>query len=365
MKPASRPATPDAEQPFISHLLELRNRILRMLVAILAIFLVLSPFTNNIYHLVALPLLAHMPAGTSMIATEVASPFLTPFKLTAVVAVFLAMPYILSQFWAFVAPGLYQHEKRLVFPLLVSSVILFYLGMMFAYYLVFPLIFAFFTATAPEGVAVMTDISHYLSFVLTLFFAFGVAFEVPIATILLVWMGVTTPEQLVSKRPYIVVGAFIVGMLLTPPDVFSQTLLAVPMWILFELGVFFSRMIVRKAAAAEEDAPPSNSSTAPTPATAAPTVAKSAREEIDRGVEDGRFVPMTAEEMEAELDAIDAADMAEKQHAVGRSEQMWGEVQKRRDLEDLQGARELLYQVLEQGNAEQRRVARNILEQLD
>ena len=175
-----------------------------------------------------------------MIAIEVASPFLIPFKLTLFLAVFICIPFLLYQLWSFIAPGLYRHECRLVMPLLVSSTFLFYAGAAFAYFVVFPLVFAFFTSTAPEGVSVMTDISRYLDFVLTLFFAFGAAFEVPIVTVLLVWTGMTTREGLRSKRPYIIVGAFVIGMLLTPPDIISQTLLAVPMWILFELGVVFS-----------------------------------------------------------------------------------------------------------------------------
>lgn len=237
---------PEMEQPFLSHLIELRDRLLRAVLVILVVFFCLFYFANDIYALLAEPLLAHLPEGGSMIATEVASPFLTPLKLTLVAAVFVAIPYLLYQMWGFVAPGLYAHERRLVMPLLLSSTLLFYAGMAFAYFVVFPLVFGFFTAAAPEGVAVMTDINQYLDFVLKLFFAFGVAFEVPIATILLVWMGVVTPDALVAKRPYIIVGAFVVGMLLTPPDIFSQTLLAVPMWILFEIGVFFSRRFVRK-----------------------------------------------------------------------------------------------------------------------
>lgn len=239
------------EQPFISHLIELRDRILRALLVVLAIFLALFYFANDIYTLLADPLLARLPSGGSMIATEVASPFLTPLKLTLVVSVFIAIPYLLYQLWAFVAPGLYLHERRMIYPLLFSSTLLFYAGMAFAYFAVFPLVFGFFTSMAPEGVAVMTDINKYLDFVLTLFFAFGAAFEVPIATILLVWLGVVTPDGLTAKRPYIIVGAFVVGMLLTPPDVFSQTLLAVPMWLLFEIGVFFSRYYVPKPSADE------------------------------------------------------------------------------------------------------------------
>lgn len=232
------------EMPFVAHLIELRDRLLRIITAVGIILLALLPFANRLYSLVAAPLLAHLPEGTSMIATEVASPFLTPFKLALIIAIFLAMPVVLYQLWAFVAPGLYQHERKLVFPLLLTSTVLFYLGAAFAYYVVLPLVFNFFITVAPEGVAVMTDISKYLDFVLKLFFAFGLAFEVPIATILLVWAGVTTPETLVAKRPYIIVGAFVMGMLLTPPDVISQSLLAVPLWLLFELGVFFSRLYV-------------------------------------------------------------------------------------------------------------------------
>jgi len=362
---------PDREQPFVSHLLELRDRLLRMLVAVLVVFLCLFPFANKIYHWVAEPLMAQLPAGTSMIATQVASPFLTPFKLSLVAAVFLAVPVILHQLWAFVAPGLYRHEKRLVFPLLVSSVILFYLGMAFAYFVVFPLVFAFFTATAPEGVAVMTDISHYLDFVLTLFFAFGVAFEVPIATILLVWMGVTDPQQLGRKRPYIIVGAFTVGMVLTPPDVISQTLLALPMWVLFELGVFLSRMFVRRPEelgdddASVEPASPAPAASATATATPGGGASPSSREDVLGGVDSGRWTPMSDDEMEAELDSIEAEEEVEARHERNRVERMLREVQKRRDAEDLKGARELLYEVLEQGDADQRKVARNILDQLD
>ncbi len=248
---------PDAivaeEQPFLTHLFELRDRLLKIVLTVALIFLALFAFANDIYSFVASPLLAHLPEDTGMIATEVASPFLTPFKLTLFVALVLAVPVILHQIWAFIAPGLYSHERRLAMPLLASSVLLFYLGMVFAYYAVMPLVFGFFTATAPEGVAVMTDIARYLDFVLKLFFAFGIAFEVPIVTILLVWAGITTPQALASKRPYVIVGAFIIGMVLTPPDAISQTLLAVPMWLLFELGLLLSRFFVGSQAAEETD----------------------------------------------------------------------------------------------------------------
>ena len=218
----------EIELPFLSHLVEMRDRLLRVVIVVSVVFLCLFSFANDLYSLVAKPLLAHLPEGGTMIATEVASPFLTPFKLALVFSIFIAIPYILYQLWAFVAPGLYRNEKMLAFPLLISSIILFYAGMAFAYFVVFPLVFGFLIGIVPEGVAVMTDIAKYLDFVLKMFFAFGVAFEVPIATIILVAAGITTPESLAAKRPYLIVGAFVVGMMLTPPDVISQTLLALP-----------------------------------------------------------------------------------------------------------------------------------------
>ncbi|MGL5774875.1 MAG: twin-arginine translocase subunit TatC [Aeromonas veronii] len=244
-----------AEQPLISHLVELRSRLMRALAAILLVFIALIYFSNNIYDFVAQPLLSQLPEGTSMIATDVATPFLTPIKLTLVVSFFVAIPYLLYQAWAFIAPGLYQHERRLIMPLVASSALLFYAGMAFAYYVVFPLVFGFFTSTAPAGVTVATDIASYLDFVLTLFFAFGVAFEIPVATILLCWTGVTTPQNLKEKRPYVIVGVFVVGMLLTPPDVFSQTLLAIPMWALWEIGLFFARFYVKKEDEEQQEQP--------------------------------------------------------------------------------------------------------------
>lgn len=236
----------DTPQPLVAHLTELRDRLLRAVLAILVAFICLFPFANEIYAFVAEPLQSLLPEGSSMIATEVASPFLTPFKLTLVLAIFVAIPYVLFQVWAFVAPGMYKQEKRIAFPLLASSVLLFYSGAAFAYYVVFPLIFAFFTSIGPAGVTVMTDINRYLDFVLKLFFAFGVAFEIPIAAVILIWSGVTTPDNLAKKRPYIVIGCFVIGMLMTPPDIISQSLLAIPMWLLFELGIFFGRLIKSK-----------------------------------------------------------------------------------------------------------------------
>lgn len=235
----------DQPLPLVAHLTELRDRLLRALLAILIIFIGLFPFANEIYTFVSEPLRALLPEGATMIATEVASPFLTPFKLTLFAAIFLAIPYVLYQLWSFIAPGMYRQEKKLAIPLLVSSVGLFYAGAAFAYFVVFPLIFAFFTSVGPEDITIMTDINSYLDFVLKLFFAFGLAFEIPIAAVLMIWAGITTPEQLAKKRPYIIIGCFVFGMLLTPPDIISQSLLAIPMWILFEFGVFFGRFVRR------------------------------------------------------------------------------------------------------------------------
>ena len=271
----------DTEQPLIYHLIELRDRLLRVVLVVGVVFLALFPFSNKLFSWLSGPLMAHMPEGSSMIAIEVASPFLIPFKLTLFLALFLSIPYVLYQLWSFVAPGLYKHERRLVYPLLVSSTVLFYAGAAFAYFVVFPLVFAFFTGTAPDGVSVMTDISRYLDFVLTLFFAFGMAFEVPVFTVLLVWTGMATQDGLREKRPYIIVGAFVIGMLLTPPDIISQTLLAVPVWILFELGVYFSGWFIKEKESMTGD----GSDTA-----------------VDH------YQPLSDAEMEAELDRMDNED---------------------------------------------------------
>ena len=239
-------AEDDQEQPFLSHLFELRERLLKMVVGVLLLFLCLVPFANPLYQIVSAPLQAALGTESTMIATGTITPFLVPIKLVLWLSIFIGMPWILYQLWAFIAPGLYRHEKRLVVPLVTSSTLLFYCGMAFAYFAVLPLFALFMSATTPEGVSWMPDINAYLSFLLLLFFAFGVAFEVPIATILLCLAGVTTPSALASKRPYIFVGAFVVGMLLTPPDVISQTLLAVPMWILFEIGIVLSRILLKR-----------------------------------------------------------------------------------------------------------------------
>lgn len=234
----------DREQTFLEHLVELRSRLIKACLAIVVALAAVLPFSRKLYEALAAPLMARLPEGSSMIAIDVASPFLTPFKLSLLVAIMIAMPYVIYQAWAFVAPALFKHEKRLARPLLFSSIALFYLGCAFAYFVVFPLVFGFLTRIAPEGVEVMTDISKYLDFVTTLFLAFGITFEVPIATIILVATGITSADKLASWRPYVIVGAFALGMLLTPPDVISQTLMAIPMWILFEVGVLFSRILL-------------------------------------------------------------------------------------------------------------------------
>ncbi len=255
-EPVNQSAESDQGQPLIDHLIELRTRILHSILSILVIFLPLFYFANDIYSYISEPLREFLPEGTTMIATEVASPFLTPFKLTLVLSIFIAMPFILHQIWSFIAPGLYSGEKKIALPLLTSSIILFYAGISFAFYVVFPLIFGFFTSAAPDGVTIMTDINRYLDFVLKLFFAFGLAFEIPIATILLVWTGATSVESLKKKRPYIIVGCFVMGMLLTPPDVISQILLAIPMWLLYEFGILFSQIIERRKKQQNENAQP-------------------------------------------------------------------------------------------------------------
>lgn len=245
---------PLAEGTLLSHLVELRSRLLKITLAVGIAFFGLLPFSRKIFAIASQPLSEVLP-GNAMIATAVASPLITPFKLTFFVALVLAMPVVLYQVWAFVAPGLYKREKRFALPLLASSILLFYLGVAFAYYLVFPLIFEFFTSVAPENVEVQTDIAAYLDFITMLVLAFGIAFEVPIATMLIVWTGLTTPEALGKARPYVFLGAFVVGMFLTPPDVISQTLLSVPIYLLFEVGIIMSRVFaVRRDSEPSADA---------------------------------------------------------------------------------------------------------------
>jgi sec-independent protein translocase protein TatC len=239
-----------AEGGLISHLLELRDRLLYSVIAIAVVFLGLIPFAAEVYTAVAKPLMGVLPTGATMIATEVASPFLTPIKLTLAVAIVITIPFLLYQLWAFVAPGLYKHERRLVMPLLLSSTFLFYSGMAFAYFVVFPMAFGFFVHALPPGVTMMTDIRSYMDFVFSMFFAFGIAFEVPVAVVLLARMGVINPDTLAQKRPYVILWAFVVAAVITPPDVFSQFFLAVPMILLFEVGLIVSRWMKRSADAA-------------------------------------------------------------------------------------------------------------------
>jgi sec-independent protein translocase protein TatC len=250
----TQPTSPTGkEMPFVQHLLELRDRLLKIILGVLLILFVLMPFASDIFTLFSEPLQALLRehTGNKMIVTNPVGSFFTPFKLTIVLSIFIAMPYILYHFWAFIAPGLYQHEKSMIFPLLISSSLLFYSGILFAQYIVLPIVFGFMIYMTPPGVDMMTDITLYLDFVLKIFFAFGLAFQVPIVTMVLIWMDIMTPESLAEKRPYIIVAAFIIGMLMTPPDAISQTLLAIPIWLLFEIGLFFGRMMQRNRAEAE------------------------------------------------------------------------------------------------------------------
>ena len=402
------------EQPFFSHLVELRDRLIRMVAAVVVLLVILFPFGNDIFHLLAQPVMDALPEGNSMIATKVLSPFLTPLKLAFVASVFLAMPYLLYQMWSFIAPGLYQHEKRLAMPLLVSSIALFYLGAAFAYLVVLPLLFPFLVGVTPQDVEVMPDIADYLDIAIRLFFAFGMAFEVPIATILLVLAGATTPERLVEKRPYVIVGAFVIGMLLTPPDIISQTMLALPMWVLFELGLVISRMLVRSRGSA------SGTEAQPAAAAAGSAVVETA----SRGDAGETFEPLDEQQMEEEFDRIeaefdamdddvtespstppgaddethaasgatgdrsaattddstpaspwtadDSADMLDEEDefpARSATEALVDakleQVAALRATGAYGEARRLLYEVLSEGNETQVRVARNILEQLD
>jgi len=412
-----------SEQPFLSHLVELRDRLMRMVLAVLVLLLILFPFGNDIFHMLAQPVMNALPDDTSMVATKVLSPFLTPLKLAFVAAVFIAMPYLLYQMWGFIAPGLYQHEKQLAFPLLLSSIVLFYLGAAFAYFVVLPLLFPFLVGVTPEGVKVMPDIADFLDIAIRLFFAFGLAFEVPIATILLVLAGISTPEKLAEKRPYVIVGAFVVGMLLTPPDIISQTLLALPIWVLFEIGLVFSRTLKQRRKMRQSD----DDDEEPLGAAAAAGTAAAGSAVTDEVIEEGEFNPPDEREIEdefdrieAEFDALDepvsdrgAENMPDRQdrepdagetdddpedtdHINGPEDPPldWTEddsadmldeedefpersatealvdakleqVAALRATEAYDEARRLLYEVLADGNETQVRVARNVLEQLD
>lgn len=252
--PQAPAADEDAGLPLIGHLAELRTRLLKALLAVLVVFLGIYGFANELYLYVSQPLRDLLPEGSTMIATEVASPFMAPFKLALIASLCVAMPFVLYQIWSFIAPGLYAREKRLAIPLLLSSILLFYAGLAFAYYVVFPLVFGFFTSVGPESITVMTDINRYLDFILKLLLAFGFAFEIPVATVLLIASGAVQADDLSSKRPYVIIGCFAIGMLLTPPDVISQVLLAMPMWLLFESGLLISRVMKIGAATEEEPA---------------------------------------------------------------------------------------------------------------
>lgn len=413
------------EQPFFSHLVELRDRLIRMVAAVLVLLVILFPFGNDIFHMLAQPVMEALPEGNSMIATKVLSPFLTPLKLAFVASVFIAMPYLLYQLWSFIAPGLYQHEKRLAFPLLLSSIALFYLGAAFAYLVVLPLLFPFLVGVTPQDVEVMPDIADFLDIAIRLFFAFGMAFEVPIATILLVLAGATTPEKLSEKRPYVIVGAFVIGMLLTPPDIISQTMLALPMWVLFELGLIVSRILLRSRKPAAEE----KIEAEPAVAAAAGSAGSAAAGATTGGeAEPAEFEPLDERQMEDELDRIEAEfdalddkapqdgtpadgnddeidsddesyaddddDDADGDDEAPQTSAQWSsddsadmldeeesfpqrsatealvdakleQVAALRAVGSYDEARRLLYEVLSEGDETQIRVARNILEQLD
>ena len=248
-------AVDDHEQPFLDHLIELRTRILRSFALVALLFIPIYYYSTPLFEWIAAPLIAVLPEGTKMVAIQVASPFIVPFKLSAYCALFIGIPFLLHQLWGFIAPGLYRHEKKFAYPLLFSSVVLFYCGISFAYYLVFPLVFEFFFNIAPNVAEVMPDITYYLDFIMKMFLAFGLAFEIPVATFLLAWTGISTADKMARKRPYVIIGCFIVGMLMTPPDVVSQLLLAIPSWLLFEFGVMMARFVEKKDAEEEEDKP--------------------------------------------------------------------------------------------------------------
>lgn len=261
----------DSQETFISHLIELRNRLLKAVLAWVVFFVVLVPFANELYSVLAQPLLAKLPKGGQMIATEVVTPFFVPIKVAMMTAFLGALPYILYQVWSFIAPGLYAHERKFILPLVLSSMLLFACGMAFAYFFVFPVVFGFIVGIAPQGVAVMTDIGKYLDFVITLFFAFGITFEVPIVVVALAKMGLVSVAQFKEARPYVIVGAFVIGAIFTPPDVISQIMLAVPLWLLYELGILVAGWIAKKSTVEEES-----------------------------------YQPLSDEAMEAELDSIEA-----------------------------------------------------------
>ena len=325
---ATGPEQTDNEQGFIAHLLELRDRLLRIVLVISVIFIILFPFAQDLYNWLSDPLVDQLPEGQKLIAIGVASPFLIPYKLALMAAFLIALPVVFYQLWGFVAPALYKHEKRLVVPMLISSVALFYIGMAFAFYVVLPLMFSILPTFAPSNVDVSPDIAQYLDFVMMIFIAFGFGFEMPIATILLITTGMVTAKDLAEKRPYVIVAAFVIGMFLTPPDVLSQLLLAIPMWLLFELGLVFSHLFKKQIKIAGEEKEAMDAvdyGTDPVPAAATGISANEVLFEDDRYLmtevddegnpaetdsdeDDEDYRPMTDEEMEAELDRIEAEE---------------------------------------------------------
>ncbi len=287
------------EMTFVQHLVELRDKLLHSVIAILLIFIGIFPFANEVYGFIAAPIINVLPADTNIIAIGVISPFLTPLKMALIFAVYAAMPYLLYQVWSFIAPALYKHEKQMIVPLIVSSTILFYAGILFAFYVVFPVIFGFLSSIGPSVVDFTPDIQYYLDFVLKVSFAFGVAFEVPIATILLIMFGVTTVEKLKNNRPYVIIGAFVLGMLLTPPDIISQTLIAIPMWLLFEAGLIFAPMFKRKS-----PEQPSDNNDSPTDTDDRPTDTQSSKDEDEDEWSDDDF-DAEMEKIDGEFDKLD------------------------------------------------------------
>jgi sec-independent protein translocase protein TatC len=318
----------DQEMTLVQHLLDFKTALTRAIIAIVVLFICLFPFANDIYTYIAEPLTRYLPEGSSMIATAVASPFLTPFKLAFILAIYLAMPYLLYQIWRFIAPALYSHEKQLVAPILFFSSFLFYAGGVFAYYVVFPLVFGFLSQSAPEGVTIATDITLYLDFVIKMFFAFGMAFEVPIVTVLLIITGMASPQKLSHSRPYIVVGAFVIGMLLTPPDIISQTMLAVPMWLLFEVGLLVGAYVIKRRKL--------NNETDPTD----PTTNRQADEDDNSQPEydyDDRYADQVDDDFDwdAEFDNIDSEmSILEKEYQKGQTAKKAGNQDDESDKKD-------------------------------
>ncbi|KUJ73870.1 preprotein translocase subunit TatC [Thiomicrospira sp. XS5] len=319
----------DKEMTLVQHLLELRNSVTKAILAILVLFVILFPFANDLYIYISEPLSRFLPEGTSMIATGVASPFLTPFKLSLVLAIYLAMPYLLYQLWTFIAPALYKHERQLVGPLLFFSSFLFYAGGAFAYYAVFPLVFGFLSTAAPEGVTIATDIALYLDFVIKMFFAFGLAFEVPIVVVLLILTRMVSPQKLSHARPYVVVGAFIVGMLLTPPDIVSQTLLAVPMWLLYEAGIIVGRTVLKARKSDDDDDgddtnPPDQPNQPNTPSSGATSKRQAPPETEDDEEFDTRYADQLEddEDWDRTFDEIDSEfAILEREHQKRKAEE--------------------------------------------